>query len=309
MRHARARAGAAVVNPDAIAFPLIDTFTLDAGELRALQKRAARRHGLPAVSFRDPGRDPAALPELVVIPAGSFEYGAGPEEDAPTHELPRRRAQIERDFAIGMYPVTAQEFEHYAAATSWRRRAELVWLSGRKPAINVRPDDARAYCAWLSQETGRFYRLPTEQEWEYACRAGAASAYPLGDRITPSGALYNPRQDATDRGGTPGWPWLVSRLFPRGRVAPGGAQDVGLLPPNRWGLHDIIGNVWEFTASPWTRDHASPPERPLPGRQQGIVTKGGSWFDGARDCRCAARRRRLDNELDVNLGFRVVREL
>ncbi|MFP5404399.1 MAG: formylglycine-generating enzyme family protein, partial [Gammaproteobacteria bacterium] len=123
-----------------------------------------------------------------------------------------------------------------------------------------------------------------------------------GDRIGPDEALYNASlgYDAT----RPRRPRLLSRCFVRC-----GAQDVGRYPANRWGLHDMAGNVWEFTASPWTRDHASLPERPLPGRPQAVVTKGGSWFDGPEDCRAAARRRRLENELDINLGFRIVREL
>ena len=91
------------------------------------------------------------------------------------------------------------------AAGGWQPRPELVWLSGRKPVINVRQTEARDYCAWLSDQTGRRYRLPTEQEWEYACRAGAASAYPNGDRITADAALYNTRRgfDAVRGGALP----------------------------------------------------------------------------------------------------------
>lgn len=287
-------------HPDSLALP--DTFALHPEELLALQARAADAHGLPGPRFHDLLRSEAAGPELAVIPAGTFEYGAAPEEAAPPQDRPRRTAWIEHDFAIGVYPVTTEEFEAYAGASGWRPRAELAWLSGRKPVVNVRQGEARDYCEWLARETGERYRLPTEQEWEYACRAGAASAYPLGDRITPADALYNTRAgfDAVH----PGRPRLLTRRFVRG-----GAQDVGRLRPNHWGLHDMAGNVWEFTASPWTRDHASPPERPLPGRPQPLVTKGGSWFDGPEDCRAAARRRRLESELDVNLGFRVLREL
>lgn len=279
-----------------------DTFVLSAGECSALQIHAGEAHGLADVRFRDTLADGSAGPELVAIPAGAFEYGAAPQEEASPQERPRRSALIERDFALGIYPVTTEEFEQYARATGWHPRAELVWLSGRKPVINIRQSEARDYCAWLSAQTGQCYRLPTELEWEYACRAGAATAYPGGDRIGPDEALYNASMgyDAT----RPRRPRLLSRCFVRC-----GAQEVGRYPPNRWGLHDMAGNVWEFTASPWTRDHASLPERPLPGRPQAVVTKGGSWFDGPEDCRAAARRRRLENELDINLGFRLVREL
>ncbi|MDP3419751.1 MAG: SUMF1/EgtB/PvdO family nonheme iron enzyme [Thiobacillus sp.] len=291
-----------MMTPDRTLSVLPDTFALHEGELRALQVHAAAAAGLPDVHFHDRLADGSAAPALVVIPAGSFEYGAAPQETAPAQDRPRRVALIERDFALGAYAVTTEEFECYARSTGWQPRVELAWLAGRMPAINVRQTDARDYCAWLSRETGRRYRLPTEQEWEYACRAGAATAYPQGDRISAVEARYNARQsyDAV----RPKRPRLLSRCFIRC-----GAKAVGSLHPNRWGLYDMTGNVWEFTASPWTRDHASLPERPLPGRPQAGVTKGGSWFDGPEDCRAAARRRRLENELDTNLGFRVLREL
>ncbi len=290
------------MNPDRHPTAVPDSFALHPGELLALQVQATQAHELDDRQFCDTLKDGTASPILTVIPAGSFEYGAAPGEAAPAQDHPRRAALIGNSFAIGTYPVTTEEFEIYARATGWRPRAELVWLSGRKPVINVRQTEARDYCDWLSSQTGRRYRLPTEQEWEYACRAGAASAYPQGDRITASDALYNARQgfDAT----RPKRPGLLSRCFIRC-----GAMDVGALRPNVWGLHDMQGNVWEFTSSPWTRDHASLPEHPKPGYPQAIVTKGGSWFDGPEDCRSAARRRRLENELDINLGFRVAREL
>jgi len=290
------------MNPDLTSPALPDTFALHDGELIALQVHAAHACGLPDIHFQDTLPDGTATPALVVIPAGAFEYGAAPAEAAPAQDRPRRAALLERSFAIGAYPVTTEEFEAYGRATGWQPRAELAWLAGRKPAINVRQTEARDYCAWLSKQTGQRYRLPTELEWEYACRAGAASAYPQGDRITPAEALYNASQ-AYDAA-RPKRPRLLSRCFIRC-----GAMEVGKLRPNRWGVYDMPGNVWEFTASPWTRDHASLPERPLPGRPQAVVTKGGSWFDGPEDCRAAARRRRLENELDVNLGFRVVREI
>jgi len=290
------------MNPDRIPSALPDTFALHAGELIALQVSTAHVLGLTDTHFQDALTDGSPAPALVVIPAGGFEYGAAPQEAAPAQDRPRRAALIERSYAMGMQPVTTEEFEAYARATGWRPRPELVWLSGRKPAINVRQTEARDYCAWLSHETGQRYRLPTEQEWEYACRAGAATAYSQGDRITSADALYNASQgyDAA----RPKRPRLLSRCFVRC-----GAMEVGKRRPNRWGLYDMPGNVWEFTSSHWTRDHASLPERPLPGKVQAVVTKGGSWFDGPEDCRAAARRRRLENELDINLGFRVLREV
>lgn len=290
------------MNPASTALSLPDTFDLQAGELIALQLSQARALGFADCNFRDALAGGGDGPALAVIPAGTFEYGATAQEAAPAQDLPRRVAMVERSFAIGVHPVTTEEFEAYARATGWRPRVELAWLAGRQPVINVRQTEARDYCDWLSAESGQRYRLPSELEWEYACRAGAASAYPLGDRISPAEALYNASEgyDAA----RPKRPRLLSRCFIRC-----GAIEVGSLRPNRWGLHDMAGNVWEYTASPWTRNHASLPERPLPGRPQAVVTKGGSWFDGPEDCRAAARRRRLENELDINLGFRVLREI
>ena len=279
-----------------------NTFALSEAELIALQAQAAQAAGLPDVNFHDALSDGSAAPGLAIIPAGTFEYGAAPEEAAPDEERPRKAALIERSFAIGVTPVTTEEFEAYARASGWQPREELLWLSGRLPVIDVRQSDALDYCAWLSNETGQHYRLPTELEWEYACRAGAATAYPHGDKIGPDEAVYNVRKDL-DAARPPSSQPVTSRM------ARCGVMEAGKLRPNRWGLFDMPGNVWEFTASPWTRDHMSLPDRPQAGSPQAVVTKGGSWFDGPEDCRAAARRRRLESELDINLGFRVVREV
>jgi len=288
------------MNADNTTIDLPNTFTLQEGELTALQLQAAQALGLSSARFRDRLSDGTEGPELAVIPEGAFEYGAAPEEAAPDQDRPRRAALIERNFAIGVNPVTTEEFEAYARATGWKPREDLLWLSGRMPVIDVRQTDALDYCAWLSRETGHRYRLPTELEWEYACRAGAATAYPHGDSIGPDSAVYNVDKDLSH----PKTPRSMAS-----RLARCGAKEVGGLRPNRWGLFDMPGNVWEFTASPWTPDHASLPEHPQPGNPHAVVTKGGSWFDGPECCRPASRCRRLENELDINLGFRVLREL
>jgi formylglycine-generating enzyme required for sulfatase activity len=287
------------MNPDRTHIAPPNTFELSEGELIALQAQAAQALGLPDIHFHDRLPNGDAAPELAVIPAGTFEYGAAPEEAAPEQDRPRRSALIERSFAIGVNPVTTEEFEIFARATGWKPREELLWLSGRMPVIDVRQTDARDYCEWLSRETGHQYRLPTELEWEYACRAGAATAYPHGDSIAPDDAVYNVEKDASH----PKTPRSLAS-----RLARCGVKEVGGVRPNRWGLRDMLGNVWEFTASPWTPNHASLPEHPQPGNPQAVVTKGGSYFDGPECCRAAARCRRLESELDINLGFRVVRD-
>ena len=133
------------MNPDRIPTPMPNTFALHDGELIALQVNAAHALGLADTHIQDTLPDGSAAPTLVVIPAGGFEYGAAPHEAAPAQDRPRRAALIERSFAIGVRPVTTEEFEAYARATGWRPRPELVWLSGRKPVINVRQSEARDY--------------------------------------------------------------------------------------------------------------------------------------------------------------------
>ncbi len=282
--------------------PTPNTLTLSGHELIDLQVKAAQAQGLPDFRFRDRLSNGDLAPELVVIPAGTFEYGAAPDEAAPEQDRPRRTAVMGYNFAMGMYPITTEEFEVYARATGWQPREELMWLSGRMPVIDVRQTDARDYCAWLSRETGHRYRLPSELEWEYACRAGAATPYPNGDDLSPDEAVYNIDKDLDTK--RPRTPRDLSS-----RMARCGAKEVGGVRANRWGLHDVVGNVWEFTLSPWTNDHDSPPVTPQSDNPQAVVTKGGSWFDGPADCRAASRCRRLENELDINLGFRILREL
>jgi len=124
------------MNTDNATIDLPNTFTLRESELTVLQLQAAQALGLSSVRFRDRLSDGTEGPELAVIPAGAFEYGAAPEEAAPDQDRPRRAALIEQSFVIGVNPVTTEEFEIYARATGWTPREELLWLSGRMPVID-----------------------------------------------------------------------------------------------------------------------------------------------------------------------------
>lgn len=267
--------------------------------LRQLQTEAARAHGVE-VRFSDPLGGGGAGPELVVIPAGQFDQGtsADPPREA---ELPRRRTRIERPYAIGRYTVTADDFEIHARATGFVWTDHLLRAEGRQPVINVSGREIAAYLAWLSAQTGRRYRLPSEAEWEYAARAGSATAYCFGDTLgcgeANIGSLLAGRQAAA------GWRGWLPFCVPLHRVC-----EVGSYPANVWGLHEVHGNVWELTADRWQ----GPVDPANPGAGRNLtwrVSKGGSWFEGVRHATFAARRPRLDDELDTNLGFRVLREL
>ncbi len=272
---------------------------LSPSERVALQQDTARAAGVEAV-FRD-----AAGPEMVVIPAGTFVMGATEREFGyQPDEGPQHYVSIVRPFAIGRFTVTAEDFAAYQRDTGFRPRSDLIWARGAQPVINVRLSDAEAYARWLSERTGAIYRLPTEAEWEHAARAGTTTPFSLGEHVTCREVHFNALfpMDPTERKRR----WGLPRCIPWPK-----ALEVGSLPPNPWGLHEVHGNVWEFTVDPWTRSH-------LHSRRDGrandhysrwIVTKGGSWFDPAVRARSAARAPRLRDELDVNLGFRLVREL
>lgn len=136
----------------------------------------------PRTVFRD--IDAPWCPEMVVVPAGRFMMGSA-EGEARSYgdERPRHEVTIARPFALGRYPVTFAEYDRFCEATGRKRPGDEGWGRGRRPVINVSWEDATAYCAWLSQETGKTYRLPSEAEWEYACRAGTSTAYWWGDDI------------------------------------------------------------------------------------------------------------------------------
>ena len=107
------------------------------------------------------------------------------------HEQPQHRVTIGRRFAIGRYPVTFDEYDGFCEATRREKPADEDWGRGLRPVINVSWQDAQAYVAWLSQETGPPYRLPSEAEWGYACRGRTTTGYSFGDAITPDKANYD----------------------------------------------------------------------------------------------------------------------
>lgn len=278
---------------------------LDTLSLQHLQQLQAEQYDLPTF-FQDTLRSGQAGPKLVVIPAGSFEMGSSAQEFGHRREeYPLHWVSLKKPFAIGQYPVTAEEFEQFRTATEWHLRPELIWHKGRYPVINIRISDAKLYLEWLSEQTGHTYRLPTEPEWEYATRAGSTTPFCYGSSVSCKEVNFNPTfpyQEAMEKRR-----WYLPRCMPSVNAA-----EVGLRAANTWGLYDVHGNVWEFTSTHWTNSHlganrdGSPPHHSNP---FWYVTKGGSWFDPAVLARSAARKKRYLDELDTNLGFRVVREL
>lgn len=272
---------------------------LTSAELRRLQEAAAQAAGLPRF-FRDTLRDGSEGPELAVIPAGRFHMGAA-EGERRFGELARQPAEVARPYAIGRYTITAAEFDRYVQANRLVWPDHLLQSEGRQPVINITVQDAIAYLAWLSEQTGACYRLPSELEWEYAARAGSATDYCFGERLScgeaNTAAILGSGQALS------GWRSWLPFCVPLHRVG-----EVGSYPANVWGLHEVHGNVWEFTSDVWQGPLDAANTQPAAGSRW-IVTKGGSWFEGMQEARFAARRPRMVNEMDTNLGLRVVREL
>ena len=286
--------------------PLCFVDELSTVEIKQLQQDAAIQANLSQAFFQDPLQIGGIGPRLAVIPAGRFEMGSAPTEYGHRkEESPRHPTLIRRAFALGIYPVTAKEFDQFRHATEWFLRPELIWHKDIYPAINIRMQDIQLYLAWLSEQTGHTYRLPTEAEWEYAARAGSVSPFYHGDDVSCKEVHFNPlfpyKEAAEKRA------WFMPRCIPSIK-----ASEVGLRTPNAWGLHDMHGNVWEFTSTHWTNSHINANRDGTPSlgaNPYWYVTKGGSWFDPATLARSAARKKRYLDEMDTNLGFRVVREL
>ena len=278
---------------------------LSTEEIALLQKEAAQLNQVTAF-FKDNMACGETAPEMAVIPAGQFEMGSTQKEFGHRQEeAPQSYVTIRQAFAIGRYPITADEFEQFRQATEWSLRPELLWSKGNHPVINVRAKDAKLYAQWLSDQTGETYRLPTEAEWEYAARAGTSTPFYFGDSVSCKEINFDstfPYNEAKEKK-----KWYLPRCVPS--IA---SSEVGTKPANTWGLHDMHGNVWEFTDSTWTTSHIGIHRDGSSHRSantQWLVTKGGSWFDAAVFARSASRKRRFINEIDTNLGFRLVREL
>ena len=224
------------------------------------------------------------LPPLVEIPAGEFVMGeTGEDKFAGNTERPAHRVIISRPFLLGRFPVTSGEYRLYEPRHAPGEDAAL-------PAVNVSWDDARAYCAWLSGKTGRAVRLPSEAEWEYACRAGSREPFAWGSEISARDANF-----LHDEYGV--------------RVGPGRRTPEGLYPPNAFGLHDMHGNVCEWVEDAWTPNYDGAPEcgsaRMPASDERRRVIRGGAWDYMPRLLRCAWRDwLPLETRRD-NVGFRI----
>src|SRR5581483_5673855 len=207
--------------------------------LIAVPGEAAPRRQEPA-NPSGPGRvfrDCAGCPEMVVLPAGEFMMGS-PESERGRNkdEGPQHKVTIAQPFAVGKFEVTFAEWDACVADSGCTHKpGDESWGRGRRPVINVSWDDAKQYVAWLSKKSGKPYRLLTEAEWEYAARATTRATDPSVPFST--GYTINYKQANYDAN-------FIYGKSPQG-VYRQKTLDVGSLPRNAFGLHDMHGNVWE----------------------------------------------------------------
>jgi formylglycine-generating enzyme required for sulfatase activity len=230
---------------------------------------------------------------MAVIPPGSYLLGAPESESgASSDEKPQHRVRIAQPFAIGRYAVTFEDYDRFCVETCRQQPVDRGWGRGRRPVIDVSWEDAVAYGDWLSAQTGQTYRLPTEAEWEYAARAGTATAYWWGDEI----GRGNANCDGC------GSQWDDKETAP-----------VGSFKPNAFGLFDTAGNVWEWVADCFHDNYKGAPADgstwDASGSCPARVLRGGCWNSYSRNLRSANRLRYGTGDRGYDIGFRVARTL
>lgn len=274
-------------------------------------------------------RDCPTCPEMVQIPAGSFTMGVSAEEekregsDTP-ESTPQHIVTVPRDFLMGRYAVTVEEFAAFVSATDFKTGDDCVgngdgtktWRSpgfrqtDRDPVVCLNVADAQAYVDWLSKKTGKTYRLPSEAEWEYAARAGTKTARFWGDD-RDSACKFANVADRTLATETKGTATDAGRYV---QCSDGFAYTapVGSFQPNGFGLYDMLGNAWQWTNDCWNENYIGAPldgsawEKGDCGRQ---VMRGGSWDDFPELVRAGQRYHDAVGYRDVYTGFRVSRPL
>jgi formylglycine-generating enzyme required for sulfatase activity len=268
--------------------------------------------------------------KMVSLRPGTFLMGSGSTEKDRFGDEPQHQVEITRPFAISAHPITVGQFRRFVAETGYRTDAERTgdggfgydaatrtlhprnpkyswrqtgWLqTERHPVVNVSWNDAGTFCDWLSKKEKRPFRLPTEAEWEYACRAGTSTRFWSGNGDESLRGVAN----LADRSAPAVWgcKWAVGWDDGHPFTAP-----VGSFKANPWGLFDMHGNVWQWCADWYHKDYykMSPKKDPRgPDRGVGRVLRGGSWGDPARGCRAAQRLRHEPGHRDYHTGFRVV---
>ena len=229
-----------------------------------------------------------AAPTMVLVTPGQFRMGCLAGAGCRENELPVRDVELAAPFALSKFEVTFNDYDLFTDATGRpRARNPRGWQRGGRPVVNVSWQDATAYAEWLSAETDRTYRLPTEAEWEYAARAGTASAYSWGNAVGSAQANCNGCGSLWDN------------------VSPAA---VGEFNANDWGLHDMHGNVWEWVQDCQQADYADAPNDATAfeaGDCKRRMLRGGSYSNSPALIRASIREWEDVSMRVIDVGFRV----
>jgi formylglycine-generating enzyme required for sulfatase activity len=264
----------------------LPTFTFETVQVDEWGKITTKRSG-QAEYFREDLGNGVTL-DMIEIPAGEFVMGSPSEEAGRAdNEGPQRTVSVPR-FFMGRFQVTQAQYEVMGFYPSY-------FTDANRPAETLSWNDAVAFCEKLSQMTGRTYRLPSEAEWEYACRAGTTTPFHFGPTITTDLANYDGN--------------FTYGSGPEG-TRRGETTEVGSFPANAFGLHDMNGNVKEWCQDVWHKSYEGAPTDGSAwlegGDQDWRILRGGSWDDYPVYCRSADRYRLAPGYADYDVGFRVV---
>ena len=220
--------------------------------------------------------------DMVYVPGGAFTMGSPKTEKGRFNREGTQHSVTVPAFFMAKYPVTQAQWQAVMGNNP------SYFKGANRPVENVTWHDAVEFCQKLSQKTGRAYRLPSEAEWEYACRAGTTTPFCFGETITPDLANY------------------IGCLFWKCRWK---TTDVGIFPPNAFGLYDMHGNVWEWCADHWHKNYNGAPTDGsawISGGNSNLrLLRGGSWNDLPRNCRSACRNCNSPGGRYCNFGFRI----
>ncbi|CAD5980691.1 Formylglycine-generating enzyme [Planktothrix tepida] len=255
--------------------------------------------------------------DMVYIPGGTFLMGSlKTEKGSYDYERPQHRVTVP-PFFMAKYPITQAQWKVVANWPKIQRDLKpdpSDFKGDNRPVENVQWYDAVEFCTRLLQHTGRPYCLPSEAQWEYACRAGTTTPFYFGETITSDLANYDGNYTYADE--------------PKGKYREE-TTPVGEFPPNAFGLYDLHGNVWEWCADPWHGNYEGAPTQgevwdeqnnndnryqiynvenltKLLSSNQNRVIRGGSWYDNPWYCRGAYRNRLGPDSRNRYFGFRVV---
>ncbi|MCD6328514.1 formylglycine-generating enzyme family protein [bacterium] len=269
------------------AFPESNPYSKDDDQLRRQAEERLEHWQVPesfkVVQGSKPGEERTFDGiKFVWIPPGEFWMGSPKSEKKRfNNEGPLHTVRIAKGFWLGKFEVTQAEYERVMG------KNPSHFKGSSHPVESLSWNDAVEFCGKLSGQSGAIYRLPTEAEWEYACRAGTTTRFNTGDSDSELGRA--------------GWYAGNSRRK---------THDVGQKAPNAWGLFDMHGNVWEWCSDWYGEDYygSSPGVDPTgPGSGSRRVIRGGSWYNLARYCRSAARYRYDPRYRYFNIGLRVAR--